>query len=182
MRENYAKYSNKSQPPKRKLKPSETEREETKQLKKIKSDIRTIFDQFTSEKHGYIDNPRFRKFLLACQLLPYELAINEVDILYMSAKARYRESQAACGLTFEAFAHALLLIAESLDQTCVLRQKQPKTARTSFKTAEAELKQLRERNQLFMQFIEVRIKDQLGGGPPENEVLAVDEVQDQVAL
>lgn len=39
-----------------------------------------------------MDNSRFRKVLLACGLLPDELAINEVDIIFMSAKSRYKDS------------------------------------------------------------------------------------------
>ena len=60
-----------------------------------------------------MNNPRFKKFLLVAELLPFELAINEVDIIFSAAKAHYRDSQGACGLTFEAFAHALLQISQS---------------------------------------------------------------------
>ena len=92
----------------------EIEDQNLRELMEIKADIRTLFTQFASQKHGYMDSPLFRKFLLTSNLLPNMLALNEVDILYMTAKARYKESQSACGLTFEAFAHALLLISQSI--------------------------------------------------------------------
>ena len=85
--------------------------QEMQDLIDIKESLYKVFVQYTSQEHGYLEPARFRKFLLACSILPEYLAINELDILYMTAKARYRESQVACGLTFEAFAHALLLIA-----------------------------------------------------------------------
>ena len=47
-------------------------------------------------------------------MLPDELAINEVDIIYSAAKATYKKSQSTRGLTFEAFVHALLLISKKL--------------------------------------------------------------------
>lgn len=61
-----------------------------------------------------MDNPRFRKVLVACNLLPDELAINEIDIIYTASKARYKQSSATNGLSYEAFVHALLLISQSM--------------------------------------------------------------------
>ena len=75
-----------------------------------------VFLLFDKNQVGYIDNPMFRKVLLACELLPDKLAINEIDLIYTTAKARYRESQFSKGLTYEAFVHALLMIAKDLHE------------------------------------------------------------------
>lgn len=149
---------------KRKLTAKEIEDQEFSELMDIKADIQLLFAQFASQKHGYMDSPLFRKFLLTSNLLPDMLAINEVDILYMTAKARYKESQSACGLTFEAFAHALLLIAQSIHDQSPQQQARaffkgknipeyhPKSARTGgAQSAESKLE--KEKNKIFTEFI-----------------------------
>ena len=53
---------------------------------------------------------------MSIKLLPDKLVINDVDLAYSSAKARYKESHHANGLTYEAFVHALLLLSQTLHE------------------------------------------------------------------
>ena len=75
-----------------------------------------------------MDNQRFRKALIAAELLPNRLAINEVDIIYTASKKHSKSAAsssikgashggAACGLTFNGFVQSILLIGKSLDVT-----------------------------------------------------------------
>ena len=59
----------------------------------IKENVRKVFSRFASQDNGLVDNQKFRKVLLACELLPNLLAINEIDITYSASKAHYKESQ-----------------------------------------------------------------------------------------
>ena len=63
-----------------------------KEVEAVQSYIRLVFSHFDATQSGKIDNPRFRKVLLTCQLIPEALAINEVDIIYSASKATYQKS------------------------------------------------------------------------------------------
>ena len=117
----------------------------------IKQKIQTVFNHFASQKSGRMDNPTFRKVLLECNLLPDELAINEIDIFFMSAKSRYQDSISTKGLTFEAFVHSLLLIAQSL-------QNNESMLNTSKASKNNNNKSFSLDKQLFEQFIDAFIQ------------------------
>ena len=71
----------------------------------MREKIDKIFYKYASQKNGHIDNLSLRKVLLAANLLPEKLAINEIDIIFTAAKNQMPEdgSKGAYGLSFDGF-------------------------------------------------------------------------------